>query len=215
MTDAEDRGWGKGWPTSRVSDMTVLRIDGADFPAGVHRDIEPLMSLLLQESIRRDYIRLRDNWCWGYANRAIKNPPSRQPPIFTTTASNHSWGLAIDVNAPVNCFGCQTHTIPLEMGELWRRFGFQWGGFYSSTKDWMHFEFVQTPEDAAMYTARAQEEFMQDERLDEFAKGYDAYRDKFKKAGGVDPGEPPPERPAWFKKGWSMARFGATNPHGE
>ena len=211
MTDASDRGWGPGWPADRSDDMVALRVSGADFPGGVHRGIEPLMSILLGESEARGYIDLRDGWCWGYAGRFIKRPDGSQ----TTTPSNHSWGLAVDVNAPVNCFGCTSHTIPEAMGALWTGYGFRWGGDYTTTKDWMHFEYLGTPEAAKRATARAREEFMNDERLDDFDKGIDAYRDKFKAAGGEDPGDPPQDRSSWFKKGWALARFAALNPHGE
>jgi hypothetical protein len=211
VTDASDRGWGKGWPTDRRDEMVALVVDGVEFPGGVHSGIHDLMEVLLGESISRGYITLHDGWCWGYAGRFIKTPSGGQ----TTTPSNHSWGLAIDINAPVNCFGCTSHTIPEAMGALWTSYGFRWGGDYVATKDWMHFEWMGTPASAARATLRAREEFMQDDRLDDYDKGFDAYRDKFKAAGGVDPGDPPNDRSAWFKKGWGAARFAGLNPHGE
>ena len=106
--------------------MVVLKVGGTDFPAGVHRKIAPLMELLLTESISRNYVRPVDGWCWGYARRPIKNPDGS----LSNTPSNHSWGLAIDINAPVNCFGCSSHTIPATMGALWTSYGFRWGGDY-------------------------------------------------------------------------------------
>ena len=191
--------------------MVPLHVGIADFPGGVHPLIHDLMAILLEESMVRDYIKLIDGWCWGYAGRYIKRPDGS----FTTTPSNHSWGLAIDVNAPSNPFGGSTHTIPVAMGLLFTDYGFRWGGDYDGTKDWMHFEFMGTPSSAKNATERARGEFMQDERLDDYDRGFDAYRDRYKDQGGVDPGEPPQEKPAWFRRGWSAARFAALNPHGE
>jgi len=211
MSDASDRGWGPGWPVDRSDDMVALRVEGADFPGGVHPGVHDLMELLLVESIGRGYITLHDGWCWGYAGRFIKTSSGGT----TTTPSNHSWGLAVDVNAPVNCFGCTSHTIPEAMGALWTGYGFRWGGDYDGAKDWMHFEYMNTPSAAKNATARAREEFMQDERLDQYVKGEDAYRDRYKDKGGEDPGDAPGDRPEWFQRGWRSARFAALNPHGE
>jgi hypothetical protein len=46
------------------------------------------------------------------------------------------------------------------MARLWNEFGFRWGGDYSSTKDWMHFEFMGTPADVRELTARARRELL-------------------------------------------------------
>ena len=215
MSDPSTRGWGRGWPTDRSSDMTRLLVDGADFPGGVHKDIHDLMEILLTESVDRDYEHLHDGWCWGYAFRAIKNPPSLQPPVFTNTPSNHSWGLAIDINAPSNPFGGSTHTIPEQMGDLWERYGFRWGGHFSTTKDWMHFEYVGAHSDVDRHLRTAKEDLMQDERLDQYQNGEEAFREKYRDKGGHFDEPPPDDKPGWFKRGWASARFAANNPHGE
>lgn len=210
-----DPSWGNGWPTDRSDEMVPLRVSGVDFPGGVQPEIRELMQILLEESEDRSYEQLHDGWCWGYAFRAIKNPPSQQPPLFTNVPSNHSWGLAIDVNAPSNPFGGATHTIPEQMGDMWERYGFRWGGHYIGTKDWMHFEYLGSRKAAVMHTAKAREDLMQDERLDQYDNGHQEYEDRYKAKGGQDPGPPPDDKKTWWKKGWSDARFAANNPHGE
>jgi hypothetical protein len=177
---ADARGWGPGWqgpestcqPTKWV-ELDVLSLNGrlirfppheirsqngklvfeedVSFGGGVREEIRELVSLLLQVSERRGHLNLQPGWCWGAACRPIK----RSDGTLTTTPSNHSWGLALDINAPENPFGGTSHTIDRPMADLWNEFGFRWGGDYSTTKDWMHFEFMGTPADAEAMTEKA------------------------------------------------------------
>ena len=144
---ARARGWGPGWPTNRFADQKPLRwITGR-----VHKDIHELMDLLCAETERRGYS-IRRDWSWGYANRPIGN--SRTP-------SNHSWGLAIDINAPTNPQRRPLTTdMPSWMPRLWKSYGFRWGGDYqNSAPDAMHYEFMGTPTDARVQTERARRAF--------------------------------------------------------
>lgn len=142
MASAESRGWGKGWPASRLADMVPLSY----ITGRVHRDIHELCELLCAETVRRGYT-IRRDWSWGYANRPIAG---------TQTASNHSWGLAVDLNAPANPMRRPLTTdMPSWLPDLWRSYGFRWGGDYTSTPDPMHFEFMGTPGEAAIQTKRA------------------------------------------------------------
>jgi hypothetical protein len=146
------------FPAHRISSKNgqVEFTEEVGFPGGVHEDIHELVSILLQVSEIRGYINLQPGWCWGAACRPIK----RSDGTLTTTPSNHSSGLAVDINAPENGFGAATHTIGRPMADLWNEYGFRWGGDYSSTKDWMHFEFMGTPEDAARLTEKARRELL-------------------------------------------------------
>jgi hypothetical protein len=113
----------------------------------VHKDLHELISLLCAETERRGY-KIRRDWSWGYASRPIAG---------TKTPSNHSWGLAVDLNAPTNPQRRPlTTNMPPWMTALWRSYGFRWGGDYtSSTPDPMHYEFMGTPAQAREQTARA------------------------------------------------------------
>jgi D-alanyl-D-alanine carboxypeptidase len=180
---ADDRGWGPGWPncdTSKWIGLEVLSPAGkvVRFPAhkvssehgqlkfeeevtfggSVREEIRELVSLLLQVSERRGFINLQPGWCWGGACRAIK----RSDGTLTDTPSNHSWGLALDINAPENPFGGSSHTIERPMADLWNDYGFRWGGDYSTTKDWMHMEFMGTREDAKGLTDKARKELTEE-----------------------------------------------------
>lgn len=111
----------------------------------VHRQIAPLVQYLLEETERRGY-RLRVGQCWGYANRPIKG---------STVPSNHSWGLAVDLNAPTNPMGEDLVTdMPPWMPALWRAWGFTWGGSYRGRKDPMHYEWLGTHADTNKMLAK-------------------------------------------------------------
>jgi len=104
-------------------------------------------------------------WCWGFACRAISG---------TSTASNHSWGLAVDLNAPRNPYASadwhrhnassRNSTFPFglrivcdmpePMISEWERAGFTWGGRYRNRPDPMHFDFGGTPAQMAATTER-------------------------------------------------------------
>lgn len=57
--------------------------------------------------------------------------------------SRHSWGTAIDFNPSTNGYG-QEPTMPMELVEIFRRWGFSWGGTWT-VADGMHFEWVRLP----------------------------------------------------------------------
>lgn len=56
--------------------------------------------------------------------------------------SNHSFGIAIDINVTGNELGKTKGDMPKFAIAAFKRQGFKWGGDYSGRKDWMHFEAV-------------------------------------------------------------------------
>lgn len=135
--DASTRGWGPGWPTDNSGRMTTVR--GAGIALSVRAELAPVVEHLVNETAARGYA-LNHGQCWGFANRAIRG--SNRP-------SNHSWGLAVDLNAPANPMADRLVTdMPAWMVELWKSRGFRWGGDYTGRKDAMHFEYMGTPDDA-------------------------------------------------------------------
>lgn len=141
--DAQDRGWGPGWPDCQSHKIkTLVRKDGLRLP--VRAEILPLVAWLMDETERRGY-NIVPGWTWGYACRPIRG---------SQRASNHSWGLAVDVNAPKNPMGSRLITdMPGWMPDLWEAHMFRWGGTYRSRPDAMHYEFMGSPSDAARIIA--------------------------------------------------------------
>ena len=127
--------------------MAVTWKNGTQPIGGVHRSIATLVTNLGNETIRRGYVPHK-GWCWGFACRAITGT--------TDQPSLHSWGLAVDINAPTNPYGPTLVTDqPVWMNLLWESFGFRWGGTYPGNKDAMHREFVGSPTDARLMTAKS------------------------------------------------------------
>jgi peptidoglycan hydrolase-like protein with peptidoglycan-binding domain len=141
-----DASWGSGWPTcDRSKIVTIVRHDGLRLP--IHRDLADLVSLLMDLTELMGYD-IRPDWTWGYACRPIAN---------TSTPSNHSWGTAVDINAPANPRrqrGLPMITnIPRKVVDLWKAHGFRWGGDFA-WPDPMHMEFMGTVAQARATVAR-------------------------------------------------------------
>jgi hypothetical protein len=199
--NAQQRGWGPGWPANRQASMVDLVVNGTHFPAGAHQYIAPLTEILLTESVERHFIELVNGWCWGYANRPIKLPNGGS----SGTASNHSWGLALDLNAPVNPFGGNAHQIPAAMGALWNAYGFRWGGNYSGTRDWMHFEFMGTPAEARSMLAKAEEDLVLSDEQKKDLEWANGMRSFFK-------GEKVPRKAGPKREGWKHGERSVSEP---
>lgn len=138
---AQDRGWGSGWPYCQNSRIVGMSIHGVEFPGGVRDDVKPVLKWVADEFHRRVEF-LHRGWCWGFSCRAIGD---------TRIPSNHSWGLAIDINAPNHPQGVRG-TFSKNQEKMCRKIarsaGCRWGGDYSTTVDEMHFEFMGTPSEA-------------------------------------------------------------------
>lgn len=143
-------GWGPGYPDCQTAKIEPDSI----FHGGVHRRIHPLVELLKAELDKRGYI-FRDNWSWGFACRGTKDSSGNTG----GTPSFHSWGLALDFNAPLNPFGAARENTQLGKDEfawvhrLMHEYGFFWLG--PAIGDWMHFSFCGSPADADAMLAKA------------------------------------------------------------
>lgn len=148
---ASGKGWGPGWPTNRSADMQTVVCPVSGTRVHVHRRIAELVSLLLAETEARGYILVQ----------AQTGAFNCRPIAGTHTPSNHSWGLALDLNWQRNpaSYDGRVHTdFPAWLVPLWNSYGFAWGGNYTGRfKDAMHLEFMGGPDDADQMTALAKD----------------------------------------------------------
>lgn len=149
VNGAENRGWGPGWPScQQEAQVKITRDDGLRLP--VHQDIAEMVALLMAETEQRGYD-IKPDHTGGFVCRPVRG---------TERPSNHSWGLAVDINWRNNPHRDVLVTdMPFWMPELWWRYRFFWGGWYRKRPDAMHYEFVGTPADAGALTEQARVEF--------------------------------------------------------
>jgi hypothetical protein len=140
---ANARGWGAGWRTceainaGRMKPVTLAR-SGAEIAGRMHA-VATLAEVCLNAIEARGYL-LHLGWWWGAECRQIAG---------TSHASNHSWGLAPDLNAPTNPYtSTGEHDIPDWGYDLLRSYGWGLGAIYNGKKDYMHMEWMGTPSDA-------------------------------------------------------------------
>jgi len=133
--DPSSWGWGVG------KNIVPFAFHGIDFPAGVAAGTESIWSSFLSQLEPMIQGGIRPGEDWGFENRDNVNSPGNK--------SFHSYGLALDVNAPENGNGSAPGSgpgqIPSTAGALARQFNMLWGGDFTGTKDPMHFELHQRP----------------------------------------------------------------------
>jgi len=145
---SSDPSWGSGWPHGAIVPISNFTYNGIPFPAGLATELHELALILLAETEKRGYA-VHPGWNWGYANRAIAG---------TNTASNHSKGTALDINAPVNGRGTKGTFPPAIAHEVWNPCGWEWGGDWGYT-DPMHVEFIPARSKVAEMTDKAKRLF--------------------------------------------------------
>lgn len=186
------KGWGPGYPNCQRDKILPHDI----FQGGLRKEIFELVELLVGEMQRRGYV-FRDGWSWGFGCRATKGGDGDVP-------SFHSWGLALDINAPLNPFGAPTNqNMPKWVVDLMAEYGFFWLG--PSIKDWMHFHFAGSPADAKAMTEKARKELGaggDDVAFEDFKTGINKFRQ----------GKPRPADPGDERFGWDFAQYAARNP---
>lgn len=149
MTSASARGWGYPGPPGSPQGEAFRRANIVKITAGgvvlwVHKDVARLFRGFINEIVERGYSVKDRADDWGYAHRMIRGS--------TRTLSNHSWGLAVDLNATTNPMGSRLVTdMPAWVIECAEKWGLSWGGRYKTRPDAMHFEFLGRPEDVARY----------------------------------------------------------------
>lgn len=141
--NAKARGWGPGWPNCQPSKMKT--VSGGDVRVTVRAEVAEMVKNLL-DATDKTY-NVKSGSTGAYNCRAIRG---------TNTASNHSWGLAVDINWNDNPMSSNFHSeIPPAVVKMWNDCGWFWGGFYNNRKDTMHFEYIGKLSDVKSDTAQA------------------------------------------------------------
>jgi hypothetical protein len=202
-----ERGWGSGYPNCQEEAWApLIASNGVGF-GRVHKNVQELFTLILNECIRRGYPP-KGGQCWGSVCRCShKSKPDPDGNICAKDSqgnpipSNHSWGLAIDFNSIDNRYGADRQDSKLggdpSLGwvpVLFRTYGFRWLG--PPIDDWQHFDFAGSPSDATVMTTKARNELGGDEDMSDLTDGLRANRK----------GDPlkPNASPDW-ELGWRVA----------
>lgn len=151
MANASTRGWGD--PTAAIYKQRIaaVEVDGVKWTC--HKAVQPIFQdFLTRMHYENDYSydEVKDDW--GYICRPKRGYEREWEQTHDFQyLSNHSWGLALDVNASKNPMGKKLVTdMPVDwihQNLAWYKLA--WGGDYWGRKDSMHFEFMGTPKDAA------------------------------------------------------------------
>lgn len=94
-----------------------------------NKDLVIPLTKAIQDLIRTGCIRQLKTWDGCFNIRKKRGGSSM---------SLHSWGVAIDVNAYANCFGCKP-TLSAQFVKCFTDNGFDWGGTWRKP-DGMHFQ---------------------------------------------------------------------------
>lgn len=148
--------WGSGFPNCQEEKIVTLKV--SDLRLAVRREMAPLVALLVKRLEKARGKKFGASTSFGFACRAIAG---------TQTPSNHSFGLALDLDAPENPqLTAEQHrqphslrktfpggrvlrsTMPMEAEAIAERLGFRWGGTFLTKPDPMHFEFMGSVADA-------------------------------------------------------------------
>lgn len=178
-TGADERGWGEAWkpgmpigtrPASYRGKIVPLAVDLKEhgqgtlsFTGDVREEVRDLLEMLVTECASRGY-RYQPE-CYGGAFRPTKRSgggdpnitPGQPGSLYTSTPSNHSWYIAVDISTTKNVYGGSSHDIPDWMVDLFHRYGWRWLG-NTEIHDWEHFDFAGTPADAAEMTEKARKD---------------------------------------------------------
>lgn len=158
---ADHRGWGN--PSTASFDASITKVTAGGVSVHVHRNVAPVFSYLLTELGRHYNLKgYADDW--GYCYRPIRGYEDRWKRTHDLKyLSNHSWGLAVDLDSSVNPMTsdlkAQHEFIREVVNPILAPFHGRlvWGGEYATArKDYMHFEYVGTKAEAPADCATAQ-----------------------------------------------------------
>jgi peptidoglycan hydrolase-like protein with peptidoglycan-binding domain len=136
--------WGGGWPNCSGAKAVAVSPSGARVT--VRKQLVELVETLFEITHLEGY-KVRKSDTGGFNCRPIAG---------TRTPSNHSYGIAVDINWSSNPYSLRFKSdIPPAVVNAWETAGFYWGGRYRVRKDTMHFEYLGGPGDVQKHLAIA------------------------------------------------------------
>jgi hypothetical protein len=142
VTSAQARGWGDP-DAPGYRERHIVTLDAGGIRLAVHRRVAPLFAELIRRLVAAGYDLDAVADDWGYANRDVRGRPG--------VKSNHSWGLAIDLNAtrnPMNSDPDAEREFGPDVAAIAAACHLEWGGEWTPRRDYMHFEHLGTPAEA-------------------------------------------------------------------
>jgi len=123
------------WVQENIVNCVLVRASsGKDVSTRCHRLAKEPFERAFQEISDRGLSKLIKTYdgLWVPRHQLWKN---------SKPLSRHSWGIAVDLNAPWNAYGNGISPENLALNEVFNRFGFAWGGDWSPLeRDAMHWE---------------------------------------------------------------------------
>lgn len=149
MATAADRGWGD--PTSSdYRKQHIVTIDAGGVRLNVRREAAPLFMGFIVNIVARGYDLSGRADDWGWACRPIRGYEDEWERTHNFKyLSNHSWGLALDLNSQDHPLGRRGTGVPRFVVDEAHHWGLSWGGDYTNRPDEMHFECLLTPAQVA------------------------------------------------------------------
>lgn len=162
MTDtARERGWGD--PTKGDYQRAhIMKVTAGGITVNLRVEVADVFRYLITQ-LAKDYPLKGYADDWGYCCRPIRGYEDKwQRTHDFKYLSNHSWGLAVDLDSSVNPMSSDPSAkhefIRAIVEPILHPFGGRliWGGDYSgSRKDYMHLEYIGTPAEAKRDSATA------------------------------------------------------------
>jgi Putative peptidoglycan binding domain/D-alanyl-D-alanine carboxypeptidase len=187
--------WGTGFPNCERDKVITLSVSNVRLP--VRREVAPVVALLVKQLEKARGKDFNSVGSFGFACRVIAG---------TNTPSNHSFGVAIDLDAPENPHltaevHAQPHplrktfpggrvlrsTMPMEAEAIAEKLLFRWGGTFESKPDPMHFEFMGSVADAERLAKRVEKQIGDNLVRGDRGPGVKEAQ-RLLKAAGFDPG---------------------------
>lgn len=139
----DDDGWGTA--PARSKQLGLAHYSGG--AVRIRKRLVPLVNKLFWLTEHVYGYKVKPRQTFGYAPRSVRGG---------SRISNHGRGLAIDINSLANPMSTSFRSnLPPRLIRIWEQHGFDWGGYYRSRPDAMHFEFADGVSDVDRYVRSA------------------------------------------------------------